>query len=53
MSFEIESKFRLADEGQALQTRLEAPGATAAAGCIVSDTYLRHASRDVAVTREA
>ena len=53
MSFEIESKFRLADEGQALLERLTALGAVGEAGFIVSDTYLRHPARDFAVTGEA
>lgn len=53
MSFEIESKFRLADEGQALKARLEGLGATGGRGFIVSDTYLKHPSRDFAITGEA
>lgn len=53
MSFEIESKFRLPDQGQALTTALSNHGAVAKPGYLVCDTYLRHPARDFAATGEA
>ncbi|MEI7921039.1 MAG: class IV adenylate cyclase [Planctomycetota bacterium] len=53
MAFEIEAKYRLPDQGQALRLILAELGAEALPGCVVADTYLRHPSRDFAETGEA
>lgn len=53
MAFEIESKYRLADQGEVLRLELARLGAISAAGFVVADTYLSHPSRDFSATGEA
>jgi adenylate cyclase class 2 len=53
MAFEIESKYRLADQGAALRLELSRLGATSTAGFVVADTYLSHPSKNFGATGEA
>lgn len=53
MSLEIESKYRLSDRGESLKDQLAGMLAESMSGYVVTDTYLRHPSRDFAKTGEA
>ncbi len=53
MAFEIESKYRLADQGETLRLELTRLGANSKDGYVVADTYFSHPSRDFGATGEA